>query len=150
MFSIQTRTRNYTCDSDLSSCKTNCIAIPVLQHCFSKHLIRSRAFAAVQCIDHKCGSVALSTVQMLGVAAATTGLAIGLSKFDALYDSLHAKLGLAVGCLIWAQPLLGLIRPHKYFKSFHYVSCSSLISPSLANLKQLPDSCASLESETKK
>lgn len=52
---------------------------------------------------------------MLGVAAATTGLAIGLSKFDALYDSLHAKLGLAVGCLIWAQPLLGLIRPHKYF-----------------------------------
>ncbi|CAK9195012.1 unnamed protein product [Sphagnum troendelagicum] len=53
------------------------------------------------------------TLELLGVAAATTGLAIGLSKFDALYDSLHAKLGLAVGCLIWAQPLLGLIRPHK-------------------------------------
>jgi len=48
------------------------------------------------------------------VAAATVGLAIGLRKFDALHDSLHAELGLAIGCLIWAQPLVALLlRPKK-------------------------------------
>ncbi|KAH9546636.1 hypothetical protein CY35_12G109200 [Sphagnum magellanicum] len=53
-------------------------------------------------------------VLVVGVAAATVGLAIGLRKFDALHDSLHAELGLAIGCLIWAQPLVALLlRPKK-------------------------------------
>jgi len=53
-------------------------------------------------------------LQVVGVAAATVGLAIGLRTFDALHDSLHAELGLAIGCLIWAQPLVALLlRPKK-------------------------------------
>ncbi|CAK9199979.1 unnamed protein product [Sphagnum troendelagicum] len=53
-------------------------------------------------------------LEVVGVAAATVGLAIGLRKFDALHDSLHAELGLAIGCLIWAQPLVALLlRPKK-------------------------------------
>ncbi|KAH8946527.1 hypothetical protein BDL97_12G100100 [Sphagnum fallax] len=53
---------------------------------------------------------------VVGVAAATVGLAIGLRTFDALHDSLHAELGLAIGCLIWAQPLVALLlRPKNHW-----------------------------------
>ncbi|KAJ7552027.1 hypothetical protein O6H91_06G039200 [Diphasiastrum complanatum] len=51
-----------------------------------------------------------ASIQMLAVACGTAGIVIALKNFNAL-DSLHAKLGLALGCLIWTQSILGVIRP---------------------------------------
>ncbi|KAG0623725.1 hypothetical protein M758_3G196600 [Ceratodon purpureus] len=52
--------------------------------------------------------------QVSGVVLATTGFAIAAIKFPVtVWDNTHVKLGMAIMCLVWLQPLLTNIRPHR-------------------------------------
>lgn len=52
-------------------------------------------------------------IQIIGLALATAGVAIALSKFEGLEDDhKHRRLGLTVMVLGWLQPFNALIRPH--------------------------------------
>lgn len=52
-------------------------------------------------------------VQVSGVVLATAGFSIAAIKFPGSWDNTHVKLGMAIMCLIWLQPLLTNIRPHR-------------------------------------
>ncbi|CAI5466749.1 unnamed protein product [Closterium sp. Yama58-4] len=54
-------------------------------------------------------------IQLLAVMLAMIGFFIGVAKFgaDAATESRHARMGIAVFTFTLAQPLLGVIRPHK-------------------------------------
>ncbi|GJP46241.1 hypothetical protein CLOM_g5549 [Closterium sp. NIES-68] len=54
-------------------------------------------------------------IQLLAVMLAFIGFFIAVGKFgkEAATESLHARMGIAVFTFTLAQPLLGLLRPHK-------------------------------------
>ncbi|KAL3682198.1 hypothetical protein R1sor_000220 [Riccia sorocarpa] len=51
--------------------------------------------------------------QILAIAVATGGVGVLFVKTGVGLDFTHERLGLAVMCLVWCQPLIGLVRPNK-------------------------------------
>ncbi|KAL2611025.1 hypothetical protein R1flu_022717 [Riccia fluitans] len=51
--------------------------------------------------------------QILAISVATGGVGVLFVKTGVALDYTHQRLGLAIMCLIWCQPLIGLIRPSK-------------------------------------
>eukprot|EP00271_Cylindrocystis_brebissonii_P014909 TRINITY_DN36593_c0_g1_i1.p1 TRINITY_DN36593_c0_g1~~TRINITY_DN36593_c0_g1_i1.p1 ORF type:complete len:260 (+),score=12.34 TRINITY_DN36593_c0_g1_i1:393-1172(+) len=52
-------------------------------------------------------------VQTIAVACIIVAWVIAYQNFDALYDSLHAKLGIWILALVCFQPVWAVLRPHK-------------------------------------
>ncbi|KAG6552538.1 hypothetical protein Mapa_005846 [Marchantia paleacea] len=60
--------------------------------------------------------------QVLAIALATGGAAVLFVKVGTQFDYTHQRLGLSIMCLIWFQPVIGLLRPAKgsVFRSIWY------------------------------
>lgn len=52
-------------------------------------------------------------LQTLAVLCAVCGFAVAVNGFQALTDTTHAQLGIAVFIITGLQPLIALVRPHK-------------------------------------
>eukprot|EP00475_Leptophrys_vorax_P034649 TRINITY_DN56217_c0_g1_i1.p1 TRINITY_DN56217_c0_g1~~TRINITY_DN56217_c0_g1_i1.p1 ORF type:complete len:301 (+),score=0.85 TRINITY_DN56217_c0_g1_i1:219-1121(+) len=52
-------------------------------------------------------------IQVLAVFLAVIAFFIGVARFDAITDSTHARMGIAVFTFTIAQPVMGFLRPHK-------------------------------------
>ncbi|KAL3683152.1 hypothetical protein R1sor_001174 [Riccia sorocarpa] len=51
--------------------------------------------------------------QILAIALATGGVGVLFVKVGVGLNFTHQRLGLAIMCLVWCQPFIGLIRPNK-------------------------------------
>ncbi|KAG1346827.1 cytochrome b561 domain-containing protein [Cocos nucifera] len=56
-------------------------------------------------------------VQMTAVLLATAGAVLSIINFENFFDNIHQRTGLVVYALIWIQPLIGFLRPHRGAKA---------------------------------
>ncbi|KAG1367953.1 cytochrome b561 domain-containing protein [Cocos nucifera] len=55
-------------------------------------------------------------VQMMAVLLATAGAVLAIMNFENSFNNTHQRAGLALHGLIWIQPLIGFLRPHRGVK----------------------------------
>ncbi|XP_010918848.1 cytochrome b561 domain-containing protein At2g30890 [Elaeis guineensis] len=56
-------------------------------------------------------------VQMTAVLLATAGAVLSIVNFENFFNNTHQRAGLVVYVLIWIQPLIGFLRPHRGVKA---------------------------------
>ncbi|XP_008811094.1 cytochrome b561 domain-containing protein At2g30890-like [Phoenix dactylifera] len=55
-------------------------------------------------------------VQMIAVLLATAGAVLSIMNFQNSFNNIHQRTGLALYSMIWIQPLIGFLRPHRGVK----------------------------------